>query len=133
VEREEGFERSESVTRGLSEKEKEAGGDGEEGGKDGEESSGESWPDGERTREKRHHSRCQPCLALDVMHEYRVEPVGDDQHEFFYTVHSRTLNTLNKSYLLPVDQDEVKVFPAGFCHPQLAVFTEFSAQIYTIV
>lgn len=53
-----------------------------------------------------------PCLALDVMHEYRVEPVGDDQHEFFYTVHSRTLNTLNKSYLLPVDQDEVKVFPA---------------------
>ncbi|KAF9483753.1 S-adenosyl-L-methionine-dependent methyltransferase [Pholiota conissans] len=42
------------------------------------------------------------------MHEYRVEPVGDDHHEFFYTIHSRTLNTLNKSYLLPVDHDEVK-------------------------
>lgn len=42
MEREEGFERREGVTRGLSEEEKEARGDGEEGGKDGEESSGES-------------------------------------------------------------------------------------------
>ncbi|KAF8964056.1 S-adenosyl-L-methionine-dependent methyltransferase [Flammula alnicola] len=42
------------------------------------------------------------------MHEYLVQPVGNDQDEYFYTIHSRTLNTLNKSYLLPVDQDEVK-------------------------
>ncbi|KIM49057.1 hypothetical protein M413DRAFT_406168 [Hebeloma cylindrosporum] len=28
--------------------------------------------------------------------------------DFFRTVHSRTLNTLNKSYLLPVDHDEVQ-------------------------
>jgi hypothetical protein len=34
------------------------------------------------------------------------------QHEsslYFRSLHSRTLNTLNKSYLLPVDQDEIKV------------------------
>jgi hypothetical protein len=32
------------------------------------------------------------------------------EHDFFRTVHSRTLNTLNKTYLLPVDHDEVQVF-----------------------
>ncbi|KAF8910979.1 S-adenosyl-L-methionine-dependent methyltransferase [Gymnopilus junonius] len=42
------------------------------------------------------------------MPEYLLETVGDDQHEFFRTLHSRTLNTLNLSYLLPVDHDEVQ-------------------------
>ncbi|TFK42529.1 S-adenosyl-L-methionine-dependent methyltransferase [Crucibulum laeve] len=34
--------------------------------------------------------------------------VGEDDSEFFRTAHGRALNTLNTSYLLPVDQDEVK-------------------------
>lgn len=32
-----------------------------------------------------------------------------DNNIYFRSLHSRTLNTLNKSYLLPVDQDEIKV------------------------
>lgn len=43
------------------------------------------------------------------MQQYTVEPVGDAQDSFFRSVHGRTLNTLNPSYLLPVDADEVKV------------------------
>lgn len=31
-----------------------------------------------------------------------------DRNLYFRSLHSRTLNTLNKSYLLPVDQDEIK-------------------------
>lgn len=34
--------------------------------------------------------------------------VGDDDSEFFRQVHGRSLNTLNTSYLLPSDRDEVK-------------------------
>ncbi|KAG7452446.1 S-adenosyl-L-methionine-dependent methyltransferase [Guyanagaster necrorhizus] len=34
--------------------------------------------------------------------------VGDDDSEFFRHVHGRSLNTLNTSYLLPSDRDEVK-------------------------
>jgi len=33
-----------------------------------------------------------------------------DEDDFFRTVHSRKLNTLNQTYLLPVDHDEVQVF-----------------------
>ncbi|KJA27349.1 hypothetical protein HYPSUDRAFT_198131 [Hypholoma sublateritium FD-334 SS-4] len=42
------------------------------------------------------------------MHEYLVEPIGADPTEFFYTLHSRRFSTLNRTYLLPVDHDEVK-------------------------
>ncbi|KAK0240070.1 S-adenosyl-L-methionine-dependent methyltransferase [Armillaria nabsnona] len=34
--------------------------------------------------------------------------VGDDDSEFFRHVHGRSLNTLNTSYLLPSDRDEVQ-------------------------
>ncbi|KDR81663.1 hypothetical protein GALMADRAFT_263944 [Galerina marginata CBS 339.88] len=42
------------------------------------------------------------------MHEYVLQTVGDDQNQFFRTLHARSLNTLNLSYLLPVDHDEVQ-------------------------
>jgi hypothetical protein len=35
--------------------------------------------------------------------------VGDDDSGFFRTVHGRRLNALNTAYLLPADEDEVKV------------------------
>jgi hypothetical protein len=38
-----------------------------------------------------------------------VSFVGDDDSSYFRTVHGRSLNTLNTTYLLPVDQDEIKV------------------------
>ncbi|KAF8163351.1 S-adenosyl-L-methionine-dependent methyltransferase [Crassisporium funariophilum] len=41
-------------------------------------------------------------------HHYLFHLVGDDTDDYFRSVHQRTLNTLNKSYLLPVDHDEVK-------------------------
>ena len=44
-----------------------------------------------------------------LMDQFILQPVGDDSNLYFRSLHSRTLNTLNKSYLLPVDQDEVKV------------------------
>ncbi|KAF9013873.1 S-adenosyl-L-methionine-dependent methyltransferase [Cyathus striatus] len=34
--------------------------------------------------------------------------VGEDDTQYFRTIHGRSLNTLNTSYLLPVDADEVK-------------------------
>jgi len=37
-----------------------------------------------------------------------VSYLGDDNSEFFRTVHTRSLNTLNLRYMLPVDRDEVK-------------------------
>ncbi|GLB34900.1 putative methyltransferase [Lyophyllum shimeji] len=37
-----------------------------------------------------------------------VSYLGDDDSEFFRTVHTRSLNTLNSRYMLPVDRDEVK-------------------------
>ncbi|KAF8077893.1 S-adenosyl-L-methionine-dependent methyltransferase [Lyophyllum atratum] len=37
-----------------------------------------------------------------------VSYLGDDDSEFFRTVHDRSLNTLNSRYMLPVDRDEVK-------------------------
>ena len=43
------------------------------------------------------------------MHHIILEPVGEDSQSYFRSLHSRTLNTLNKTYLLPVDQDEVQV------------------------
>ncbi|PPQ88002.1 hypothetical protein CVT25_001081 [Psilocybe cyanescens] len=43
------------------------------------------------------------------MHEFVLQAVGDDQQQFFRTVHARTLNNLNHSYLLPVDHDEIQV------------------------
>jgi hypothetical protein len=43
------------------------------------------------------------------MDESLVEDVGDNFDQYFRSLHSRTLTTLNKTYLLPVDQDEVKV------------------------
>ncbi|KAF4614484.1 hypothetical protein D9613_003101 [Agrocybe pediades] len=36
------------------------------------------------------------------------DPVGDDDRAFFRIFHSRTLNTLNQTYLLPADHDEVQ-------------------------
>ncbi|KAF5380899.1 hypothetical protein D9615_004003 [Tricholomella constricta] len=41
-------------------------------------------------------------LAADVSY------LGDDDSEFFRTVHGRSLNTLNSRYMLPADRDEVK-------------------------
>lgn len=41
-----------------------------------------------------------------LMHQLVLQ---HDDNLYFRSLHSRTLNTLNKSYLLPVDQDEVKV------------------------
>ena len=35
--------------------------------------------------------------------------VGDGDSEFFRKLHGRTLNALNHIYLLPADEDEVKV------------------------
>lgn len=35
--------------------------------------------------------------------------VGDDDSAYFRTLHGRNLNALNSVYLLPVDEDEVKV------------------------
>ncbi|KAF9564595.1 S-adenosyl-L-methionine-dependent methyltransferase [Agrocybe pediades] len=36
------------------------------------------------------------------------DPVGDDDRAFFRIFHGRTLNTLNQTYLLPADHDEVQ-------------------------
>ena len=41
-----------------------------------------------------------------LMHQLVLQ---HDSNLYFRSLHSRTLNTLNKSYLLPVDQDEIKV------------------------
>ncbi|KAK2466867.1 hypothetical protein APHAL10511_001125 [Amanita phalloides] len=35
-------------------------------------------------------------------------PLGDDDSDYFRIVHERSLNTLNTTYMLPVDEDEVK-------------------------
>lgn len=44
------------------------------------------------------------------MSDETLPPVlGDDDTEFFKTVHGRILNTLNTRYMLPVDKDEIKV------------------------
>jgi hypothetical protein len=40
--------------------------------------------------------------------------LGDDDTEFFRTVHGRILNTLNPRYMLPADEEEIKVW--GFPH-----------------
>ena len=42
----------------------------------------------------------------DLMHQLVLE---HDRNLYFRSLHSRILNTLNQSYLLPVDQDERKV------------------------
>lgn len=109
MEGEKGLERGKGIARGLGEEEEETGSDDEGGCLEGEDGGGEGSPDGERRREKR-HCVCQPSLVSATMHEYLVEPIGADQNEFFYTLHSRRFSTLNRTYLLPVDHDEVKVF-----------------------
>ncbi|KAF9535292.1 S-adenosyl-L-methionine-dependent methyltransferase [Crepidotus variabilis] len=45
---------------------------------------------------------------MDDMDQSLVHDVGDNPNEYFRFLHSRTLNTLNTNYLLPVDHDEVK-------------------------
>lgn len=63
-----------------------------------------------------------PGLAMDDIHQGPVEVVADDHTDtFFRNIHGRTLNTLNKSYLLPVDQDEVKV---GFSHIPAPIYAK---------
>ncbi|KAH9484351.1 Secondary metabolism regulator LAE1 [Psilocybe cubensis] len=42
------------------------------------------------------------------MPEFVLQAVGDDEQQFFRTLHARTLNNLNHSYLLPVDHDEIQ-------------------------
>jgi hypothetical protein len=46
---------------------------------------------------------------MDNMDESLVQDVGDNHERYFRSLHSRTFTTLNTTYLLPVDQDEVKV------------------------
>jgi hypothetical protein len=48
-------------------------------------------------------------FGLDDMDGCLVEDVGDNFDQYFRSLHSRKLTTLNTTYLLPVDQDEVKV------------------------
>lgn len=50
--------------------------------------------------------------------------LGEDDADFFQNIHGRTLNTLNPRYMLPVDRDEVKVFPSLFS-PCPFIFTKF--------
>lgn len=38
-----------------------------------------------------------------------VADIGDDDSEYFRQVDNRTLNTLNSIYMLPTDEEEVKV------------------------
>ena len=41
-----------------------------------------------------------------------ISILGDDDTEFFRTVHGRVLNTMNPRYMLPADKDEIEVcFP----------------------
>jgi hypothetical protein len=42
--------------------------------------------------------------------------VGEDDSAYFRFLHGRKLNTLNETYLLPVDDDEVKVPPTLLSH-----------------
>jgi len=48
---------------------------------------------------------------MDNMDESLVQDVGDNHERYFRSLHSRTFTTLDTTYLLPVDQDEVKVSP----------------------
>lgn len=43
----------------------------------------------------------------------------DDTTELFYQMQGRKFSTLNKSYLLPVDEDEFKVSKPDWQHPQM--------------
>jgi hypothetical protein len=40
--------------------------------------------------------------------------VGEDDSGYFRTVHGKKLNALNSVYLLPVDEDAVKVLTKSF-------------------
>lgn len=53
------------------------------------------------------------AVLSSIMSSSSFDIVGDDDSSFFRSFHSRTLNTLNTNYLLPVDQDEIKVLLAA--------------------
>jgi hypothetical protein len=38
-----------------------------------------------------------------------VQDLGEDDADYFRFVHGRSLNALNTTYMLPVDEDEIKV------------------------
>lgn len=38
-----------------------------------------------------------------------VQDLGEDDSDYFRFVHGRSLNALNTTYMLPVDEDEIKV------------------------
>jgi hypothetical protein len=44
------------------------------------------------------------------MLDSQLDYVGEDDTQFFRRVHGRRLNTMNERYMLPVDDDEIKVF-----------------------
>ncbi|THU88391.1 S-adenosyl-L-methionine-dependent methyltransferase [Dendrothele bispora CBS 962.96] len=47
-------------------------------------------------------------MSLDHSHSDHVFYVGEDDSEFFRSLHGRRFNNLNHTYCLPADQDEVK-------------------------
>lgn len=84
-------------------------------------SSGVSWSVGDWTRKRRRRGKTARTVAwrtrrtaARIDQNMSVKPSlashAMQEHDFFRTVHSRTLNTLNTTYLLPVDNDEVQVF-----------------------
>jgi len=84
-------------------------------------SSGVSWSVGDSTRKRRRRGKTARTVAwrtrrtvARIDQDMSVKPSlashAMQEDDFFRTVHSRILNTLNKTYLLPVDHDEVQVF-----------------------
>ena len=48
-----------------------------------------------------------------------VQDVGEDDSDYFRFVHGRSLNALNTTYMLPVDEDEIKVNFVSFSRPSV--------------
>lgn len=46
-----------------------------------------------------------------------VQDLGEDDSDYFRLVHGRTLNASNTTYMLPVDEDEIKVNLVSFSRP----------------
>ena len=46
-----------------------------------------------------------------------LHTVGDDDSDFFYPLHGRLLNKMNTTYMLPADDDEVRVSNVSFYAP----------------
>lgn len=47
-----------------------------------------------------------------------LQYLGEDDSDYFRFIHGRSLNALNTTYMLPVDEDEIKVNFISFSRPR---------------